>query len=631
MDAQGFFFQAFVYLTAAVLSVPIARRLGLGSVLGYLIAGAAIGPAALGLVGSEGQDVLHFAEFGVVMMLFLIGLELEPEQLWRLRGVLLGMGGLQVLGTAAVLAGGAAGALGLGWKPALAVGLVLSLSSTAIVLQSLREKGLLRSDAGERAFGVLLFQDIAVIPMLVVLPLLATLVPAAAVLAHGAADGWVAELTGWDRAGATLAAIAAIVLAGRFAMRPFFRFLARSGVREVFTAGALLLVVGIALLMHSVGLSPALGTFLGGVVLAGSEYRHQLESDIEPFKGLLLVLFFIAVGASLDFRLVAAEARAIAGLVLALLAIKFAVLFALGRAWRMGLDQNLLFSLALAQGGEFGFVLFSFAAQNGVLDPDTANRLVAVVALSMAGTPFLLLLHERLLQPRLGTRGRPARAPDAIDEQNPVILAGFGAFGSIVGRFLVANGVATTVLDVDSDHVDLLRRLGIRAYYGDASREELLRAAGAERARLLIVATGSADGTIAVIRTARKHFPGLAVYARARSRLEGYDLFEAGAHRVYRGQLDTSLRTGVDALRALGFPAHPAHRAAQAFRRLDERAWLELAAVRKDPNVFQTRARESIRVLEELLRGEFHEREERDDSAGDSGSLRAEYGKPGEP
>ena len=629
MDAQGFFFQAFVYLTAAVLSVPIARRLGLGSVLGYLIAGAVIGPAALELVGGEGQDVLRFAEFGVVMMLFLIGLELEPEQLWRLRGVLLGMGGLQVLGTAAVLAG-AAGALGLDWKPALAVGLVLSLSSTAIVLQSLREKGLLRSDAGERAFGVLLLQDIAVIPMLVALPLLATLEPAAAGEAHAAPHGWIAEFTGWARAGATLAAIAAIVLAGRFAMRPFFRFLARSGVREVFTAGALLLVVGIALLMQSVGLSPALGSFLGGVVLASSEYRHQLESDIEPFKGLLLGLFFIAVGASLDFRLVAAESGAIAGLVLALMVVKFAVLFALGRAWRMGLDQNLLFSLALAQGGEFGFVLFSFAAQSGVLDPQTANRLVAVVALSMAGTPFLLLLHERLLQPRLG-RERAARAPDAIEEQNPVILAGFGAFGSIVGRFLVANGVATTVLDVDSDHVDLLRRLGIRAYYGDASREELLRAAGAERARLLIVATGGADRTIAVIRTARKHFPGLAVYARARSRLEGYDLFEAGAHRVYRGSLDTSLRTGVDALRALGFPSHPAHRAAQAFRRHDERAWLELAAVRKDPNVFQTRARESIRVLEELLRAEFHEREVPDDFAWDSSSLRAEYGKPGEP
>jgi monovalent cation:proton antiporter-2 (CPA2) family protein len=623
MGAESFFYQAFVYLFAAVVSVPIARRAGLGSVLGYLIAGVAIGPFGMGLVGSEGQDVLHFAEFGVVMMLFLIGLELEPAELLRLRGPLLGMGGLQVLATTAVLAAAAVG-LGAPWRSAVAAGLVLSLSSTAIVLQSLREKGLLRSDAGERSFAVLLFQDLAVIPMLVTLPLLASSAPTGD--AHGAAATWVTGLPAWARALVTLAAIGGIALAGRFLLRPVFRFISRSGVREVFTAGALLIVVGIALLMEAVGLSPALGTFLGGVVLAGSEYRHELQSDVEPFKGLLLGLFFIAVGASIDFALVTQNASAIGGIVAGLITLKFAVLFGLGRVFRMGLDQNLLFALALAQGGEFAFVLFSFATQNGVLERTTADLLVAAVAISMALTPLLLLANDRLMQRRRGARRESLRESDAIDERNSVILAGFGAFGTIVGRFLVANGVRTTILDTDSDHVDLLRRLGIKVFYGDASREEMLRAAGAAEARVLIVSTGSLESTQAVIRTAKKHFPQLVVLARARTRIEAYDVLDAGADQVYRASLDTSLRSGVDALRALGFGAHRAHRAALYFRRADEAAWLELAEIRKDADAFQTRARESVQHLERLLREEFRERQRSDDSAWDSASRRAEYG-----
>jgi monovalent cation:proton antiporter-2 (CPA2) family protein len=623
---DSLFFQAFVYLAAAVVSVPLARRLGLGSVLGYLVAGIAIGPFALGLVGREGQDVLHFAEFGVVMMLFLIGLELAPAELWRLRGALLGLGGLQVLATSAALAAAAA-ALGVPWRAAIAVGLVLSLSSTAIVLQSLREKGLLRSDAGERAFAVLLFQDLAVIPMLILLPLLATGTPAGA--AHGDAhDGWIATLPGWGRTLATLCAVAAIVLAGRYGLRPVFRVVARRGARETFTAMALLLVVGIALLMQSVGLSAALGTFLAGVVLAGSEYRHELEGDIEPFKGLLLGLFFIAVGASIDFVMVAASAGAIAAMVVGLLAIKFALLFALGRAAGMGAEQNLLFALALAQGGEFAFVLFSFAAQNGVVAAPLANQLVAAVALSMAATPLLLLFHERVLAPRF-VEEAPAREPDAIAERNPVILAGFGAFGSIVGRFLTANAVGTTVLDTDSDHVELMRRLGIRTFYGDASREEMLRAAGAGQARILIVSTSPLESVLAVIRTAKKHFPHLVVLARAKTRLDAYDLLGAGADRIYRASLDTSLRTGMDALHELGLPSHHAWRAAQRFRRYDEQIWRELAEVRRDQPAFEMKARESLHVLERLLRAEFHGDAHAEDGAWDSESLRREFGRRG--
>jgi len=618
----GFFFQAFVYLCAAVVAVPIARRLGLGSVLGYLIAGAAIGPFALGLVGREGEDVLHFAEFGVVMMLFLIGLELEPGKLWAMRGSLLGMGGLQV-GVTSVLLALAALALGASWQVALASGLVLSLSSTAIVLQSLREKGLLRTDAGESSVAVLLFQDLAVIPMLVLLPLLGS--GHAAADAHGSSA--LDALPLWGRTLATLAAVVGIVLLGRFVVPRLFHVLARSRVREAFTAGALLLVVAIVLLMQLVGLSPALGTFLGGVVLAGSEYRHELEGDIEPFKGLLLGLFFLSVGASIDFGVVAANGATIAALVMGLVVVKALVLFAIGRLAKMSLEQNLLFAAALAQGGEFAFVLFSLAAQSAIFDAATADLLIGAVAISMATTPLLLLGWERGIVPRLTPARAPSRPHDAIDREGTVILAGFGAFGSVLGRFLIANDVDTVVLDADSDHVDLMRRLGIQAYYGDASREELLRAAGAERARILVVATDTLESMQAVIRTAKHHFPKLQIVARAKTRVDAYELLDSGADRIYRASLDTSLRTGVDILRELGFPAHPAHRAAQRFRRYDEEAWRELASIHKDESLFMSRARDSIALLERLLRTEFDpERHAGDETAWDTTKLREKYG-----
>jgi len=376
---QDLFFQAFVYLAAAVVSVPIAKRLGMGAVLGYLVAGVAIGPFGLALLGAGSQDIPHFAEFGVVMMLFVVGLELEPSRLWRLRGALLGLVGLQVLGTALAICATAV-ALGVAWRPALAAGFILAMSSTAIVLQSLSERGLLKTEAGERAFAVLLFQDIAVIPLLALLPLLAS--AAAQPHAAGAADHgpvWVETLPAWGRALVTLGAVGAIVAGGRWLVGPLFGAIARTRLQELFTAAALLLVVGITLLMTRVGLSPALGTFVAGVVLANSEYRHELESDIEPFKGLLLGLFFIAVGASIDFGLVGERAPLVSGLVAGLVAVKFLVLLALGRAFRMRLDQNLLFGLALAQGGEFCFVLLSFAVQNAILDGTTANVLVATV------------------------------------------------------------------------------------------------------------------------------------------------------------------------------------------------------------------------------------------------------------
>jgi monovalent cation:proton antiporter-2 (CPA2) family protein len=469
LSAESFFLQAFIYLSAAVVSVPIARRLGLGSVLGYLLAGIVIGPYLLGLVGAEGEDVMHFAEFGVVMMLFVIGLELEPELLWRLRAPILGLGGLQVGGTTALVTtfcilGG------LPWQQALALGMTVSLSSTAIVLQTLKEKGLLRSSGGESSFSVLLFQDIAVIPMLALLPLLAVTHDTGEAAAHAATGGWISELPAWGRAVAVLGAVALIIVGGRYLLRPIFRLLGRSRLREVFTAAVLLLVIGIALLMTKVGLSPALGAFLAGVVLANSEYRHELEADIEPFKGLLLGLFFIAVGASIDFSLIGRDPGLIAGATMGVLALKFSVLLALAKIFRLGTAQALLFAFALPQVGEFAYVLLSFASQEGVLGAEITRPMTVVTALSMALTPLLLLLNERVVLPRFGTRRDPEREADPISERNTVLIAGFGAFGSTVGRLLRAKEVGTTVLEMDSDRVELLRRLGLHVYYGPPSK-----------------------------------------------------------------------------------------------------------------------------------------------------------------
>ncbi|MDJ0764900.1 MAG: monovalent cation:proton antiporter-2 (CPA2) family protein [Myxococcota bacterium] len=628
MDTAGFLYQATVYLVAAVVAVPVAKRLGFGSVLGYLVAGVLIGPYVLGLVGEEGQDVMHFAEFGVVLMLFLIGLELQPRMLWRMRGPILGLGGLQVGVTAAGIAG-LAMAVGLAWQSSVAVGLILALSSTALVLQTLTEKGLMRADSGHHSFAVLLFQDIAVIPMLGLFPLLATAIPDPSGR-HGDGAGWIAHLPGWLQTLVVLGAVAAIVLAGRFLIRPAFRVIAGTRLPELFTAASLLLVIGIALLMTQVGLSPALGTFLAGVVLADSEYRHELESDIGPFKGLLLGLFFIAVGASIDFNLVAANPIQIAAMTGGLIAGKFLLLFLLGRVFRMGLDQNLIFAFALAQGGEFGFVLFSFAVQQGVLTPEVANPFVVVVALSMALTPLLMLLNEKLVQPRFGTTERQGRPADAIDEDNPVIIAGFGNFGNIVGRLLRANHVAATVLEYDSDNVEMLRKLGYKVFYGDASRVDLLRAAGAERAELLVIALDDHEKILALVETVKKHFPNLSIFTRANGRRAAYELLEAGIDNVYRETLDAALRVGTDVLARLGFRAFQAHRAAQIFRRHDEVALRELAHLHRDESAYISRARQRIADLEEVLATELKDEGTQRDAGWDTESLRREFANPSE-
>ena len=522
--SDGFLFQALIYLTAAVVCVPVARRLGMGSVLGYLIAGMLIGPFAFGFVGKEGQDIMHFAEFGVVMMLFLIGLELEPAHFWKMRSRILGMGGAQLAATT-LLAGAGLLLLGFPWQAALAAGLALSMSSTAIVLQTLREKGLATAESGRSAFAVLLFQDIAVIPVLALLPFLA-LRSGAAVTAGPA--GLFEGLPGWVQTSTVLCAIVAVICAGRYVIAPFLRIIAGAGLRELCVAASLLIVFAIACLMKLVGLSPALGAFLAGVVLANSEFRHELESDIEPFKGLLLGLFFIAVGASINFKLIAGEPLRIAGLVVALMSVKAVVLALTGRLFRLSFDQNSIFAVSLSQVGEFAFVLFAFMQTLHILSSQWLDTMMAATALSMTVTPVLMLICERFILPRFGTRQQEDRPGDSIDVQNRVIIAGFSTFGSTVGRFLRANGIETTILDNNSDRVALLRKMGFRVFYGDATRLDMLHSAGAEQAAILIVAIDNPATSCLLAEVVRKHFPRLAVMVRAHDNFEAYELLDSG-------------------------------------------------------------------------------------------------------
>lgn len=598
MHEGGFFFQAFVYLMAAVISVPIAKRIGLGSVLGYLIAGIVIGPFVLGLVGEEGQDVMHFAEFGVVMMLFLIGLELQPALLWRLRGPILGMGGLQV-GVTMVVIGGIAIAFGQTWQVGLALGMTLSLSSTAIVLQSLNEKGLMKTEGGQSSFAVLLFQDIAVIPMLAIFPLLAM---GDAVGGHDDGHGsLIAHLPGWQQGLVVIALVAGIVVIGRVLMRPVFRFIAATRLREAFTATALLLVIGIALAMSACGLSPALGTFVAGVVLADSEYRHELESNVEPFKGLLLGLFFIAVGASIDFNLFGEQPGTIAGLVGGLVVLKFVILFVLGMLFKLPTSQNFLFSFALAEAGEFGFVLFSFATQNQVLPPDLANVMIVVVALSMLIAPLLMIINEKLVQPRFASTG-PKREMDAMDEENEVIIAGFGRFGNVVGRLLKAQGIGTTVLDLDAEQIETLRHFGLKVFYGDAGRLDLLHSAGIEQAKVLILAIDEPEKANVIAEEVQRHFPHLKVLARADSLDHAYELRHIGVDHVFRETFDSALSMGVEALKVLGFRSYEAHRVAKQFKQHEQETHEKMFTLRDDREAYAAGVRERMSQLETLMR-----------------------------
>lgn len=592
MEHGNILFDAFIYLFAAVMSVPLAKRLGLGSVLGYLVAGVLIGPFVLSWVGDQ-TDVMHFAEFGVVMMLFLVGLELKPSLLWKMRGPIIGTGGSQVLITTILLT--AVGlAFELPWQQALAIGMVLALSSTAIVLQSLQEKGQMKTSAGQGAFSVLLFQDIAVIPILALLPLLAT--ADIAVSEHGA------QLTGWTKALVTALVVAAIVFGGKYLTNPVFGFIAKSKLREIFTASALLLVIGIALAMQAIGLSPALGTFIAGVVLAESDFRHELESNIEPFKGLLLGLFFISVGASIDFALFADAPWAILGLTLLLIVIKFVVLFVLSKINKLAKADSWLFSMSLAQGGEFAFVLFAFAVTNQVLPNSLVAPLILVVALSMLMTPLMLLINEHLIQPRLVDANKETKQADTISHQeNDVIVIGFGRFGQAVGRLLLANNVSTTVLDHDASQIELVRKYGFKVYFGEGENSELLHSAGADDAKVLVVAVDDSEVSLTIVHMVQKHFPHLTLVVRAVNRSHAIELHKLGVDIIERETLAAGAELGAKALTALGWRSNLAYRAARVFKKHDDDMVADIASIEDDKIDYLSKANQAREILARTL------------------------------
>ncbi len=582
---DGFLLLAFLFLVAGVIAVPIASRLGLGSVLGYLLAGIAISPL-LKQLHVDVVSIQHFAEFGVVMMLFLVGLELEPRMLWAMRNRLLGLGGLQVAITAAAITG-VAMLMGQPWSIALAIGLIFSLSSTAIVLQTLNEKGLMKCDGGQSSFSVLLSQDIAVIPMLAFIPLLA-LPELADVAAHSGGDAehgslsLVERLDGWQRALVTVGAIAFVFVGGTYLTRPVFRFIAVARLRELFTAFALLLVIGIALLMIVVGLSPALGTFLAGVVLANSEYRHELESNVDPFKGLLLGLFFITVGAAIQFDLLLANLADVIAITLGVVALKALILYALGRAFGITGSDRWLFTLSLAQAGEFGFVLLSFSVASSVLPADVANLLLLVVTLSMLLTPLLFIVFDKLIAPRFAET-QSAEA-DTIEEQGPIIIAGHGRFGGIINGILTSAGFKTVVLDYQSEQLERLRAFGVKVFFGDATRPDLLHAAGIEEAKMLVIAIDDRHNATELVRYVRQNHPHVYIVVRAFDRLHVYELWAAGARDIIRESFDGAIRAGRSALEALGMHSYEAERQTRGYKLNDKQQMRDLAEV-FDPDI----------------------------------------------
>ncbi|MGB3688446.1 MAG: cation:proton antiporter [Jannaschia helgolandensis] len=623
---ESFLFQAAIYLGAATLCVPLAVRFGLGSVLGYLVAGILIGPVT-GLVGSETVTLQHFAEFGVVMMLFVIGLELEPRALWEMRVRLLGLGLGQVLLTTGLVTVTAAW-FGLQLPVAIAIGMVFALSSTAIVMQTLDEKALTSTRGGRSTFSVLLTQDIVVIPMLAIMPLLAIDYGSAATgkaetegepaavgdgeSATMVADvtSWVDALPGWGVGLLTIGAVAVIILGGTFLTRPVFNFAGRARLREMHTVVTLLFVIGVAVMMSLIGLSPALGTFLAGVVLANSEFRHELEADIEPFKGLLLGLFFITVGAGISFETFASAPLIVLGIVLGVMLVKGAILYVLALVFRVKGRDRILFTLSLAQAGEFGFVLVSVGVQDGVFTDRVSSILLLAVALSMLLTPFLFIVYEKLAARQPAGEDVP---DDKIDERAEVIIAGVGRFGQVVHRMLQGAGLRTVVLDRDIETIQLLRQFGIKTYMGDPTRPELLEAAGLKTAKILVVAVDSRADAVKLVKLAKKANPEIHIVARAYDRVHVYELYRAGADQIVREMFDSSLRVGRYVLEQMGWSETEAHEARETFFRHDREAMLNLAKVWKpgvsikDNPEYTEQARAYNKDLESALLTRFGE------------------------
>ena len=599
-----FLFRAIVYLLAAVICVPIAKKIGLSSILGYLFAGILIGPFVLHLIGQEGQDIMRFAEFGIVMMLFLIGLEMEPRKFWRMRKVFIGMGSLQLFGTSIVLFILFLIFLDWNWKTAMAIALTLSLSSSVIVLQTLAEKGMNNSSVGRSLFAVLIYQDIAVIPILAIIPIIATTHPAPTNDVH---QSLITTYSSSVQALIIIGTILVLYFSSRFLFVLLFHIIARTKLPELFTASALLLVVSTSCLMNLIGLNPALGAFLAGVVLANSEYRHELESDIAPFKGLLLGLFFIGVGASINFELIWKNPVFIFLFGAILTLVKFVVSFLTSRLYKKKIKQNLYFALGLSQAGEFGFVIISFCMQLNIIAPSLVNQIIAIIAMSMVSTPFLQLLFERYVFPNIRFIETKNEAEiDQIEEHNPVIIAGFGNFGSTLGRLLRANNIKTTILDNDSEQINSLRKMGFKAHYGDATRLELLEAAGCSNAKLFILAIGNQKINLQIIETLRVHYPKLKILTRAHDRMDAYSLLDHKVDRIYRETLYSAVNMGIDVLSELGVRKYTATRQAHQFIKNDELITLKLAKKRYNKMAYFTTIIAEIKLQEQLLKNELN-------------------------
>ncbi|MDD5324039.1 MAG: glutathione-regulated potassium-efflux system protein KefC [Polaromonas sp.] len=600
--APAWLVNSFIYLTAAVIAVPLAKKLGLGSIIGYLVAGIAIGPWGLGLVTNV-QDILHFAEFGVVLMLFLVGLELEPRRLWNLRRPIFGWGSAQVLICALAISVTAV-AFGVRWQTAVVIGLGLALSSTAIALQVMGERNLLRTSSGQAGFSILLFQDVAAIPILALLPLLAVVTESneAVVVANRTLE-----------AIKIVATIGGIILGGRLLLRPLLRWIARSETPEIFTAASLLLVVGIAGLMQFVGLSMALGAFLAGVLLAESEYRRELETDLEPFKGLLLGLFFIAVGMSIDFGVLLKSPGLMAAILFGFLALKLIVINALARAMDVPFQERPVFTLLLAQGGEFAFVVFQAAAGANVFPPETASLLIGAVALSMLISPLLLVAVDKWLLPRYANCNVPVLEEISEPQNAPVIIAGFGRYGQIVGRVLAAEGIGATVLDHDAEMIEAARAFGSKVFYGDATRLDLLRTAGAAQAKILVLAVDGVEQSLEIADLVHEHFPQLELVARARDVTHWNQLRDHGVMRVERELFEASLRSARTVLELLGQSSEAAHRSARRFRQHNLALFEEMHPYYKDRAKLIAVVKRGRQQFEEQLAAEREKREEREE------------------
>lgn len=587
MEGQTLLTAGVIYLVAAVLVVPIAARLGIGAVLGYLLAGIAIGPWGLGFISDVGE-ILHFSELGVVFLMFIIGLELNPAKLWALRRPIFGVGAAQVLLSAGIL-GALLWVSDFSWQAAVIGGIGLAMSSTAMALQLMRDKGMNRSEAGQLGFSVLLFQDLAVIPALALVPLLA-----------GSDSGH----TDWMKLAMKVLAFAGMLVGGHFLLRPILRFIAASGVREVFTAAALLLVLGAALFMDALGLSMALGTFIAGILLAESEYRHELEVAIEPFKGLLLGLFFISVGMALNLGILYTHILQILLGVVVLVTVKTLVLYMLARISGLRSSERQQFAGVLSQGGEFAFVLFSAAGSTGIFVGDSLSLLLVTVTLSMMTTPLLMQAIDKLLVRRFNDADESSEKHFVEDDQPQVIVVGFGRMGQVVSRLLMANNKRITVLERDISAVSLMRKYGYKVYYGDATQLELLRAAGAESAQSIVITCNEPEDAMAIVHLCQQHFPQLAIVARARGRVEAHELLQAGVTQFSRETFSSALELGRKTLISTGMHPHQAHRAQQHFRRLDMRMLRELMPNHGD-NAQISRVREARRELEDIFQREM--------------------------